>query len=200
MFAKLQHRPAPVIALSCSFFSVLAPHSQHPTFQPATYVLTVCDYPFCPQTLTDLPTQRPHPKSFEINTFRTVFLTTEGIPLSSHSGTHPRLWIHLSFQSLAGTHFATPLFSNSCRNVGCTPLPGTSDRTGTLALSSLSATLMNLPASVANKRLNRKSKPFRCNTYEKTGLGPLLFCNVQKLDAETFGRSERDQGTATRSR
>jgi hypothetical protein len=186
VFAKLQHRPAPAIALSCSFFSVLAPHSQHPTFQPATDVITVFDYPLCPQTLTDLPTQRPQPKSFEINVFHTVFLATEGIPLAFYSGTHPVfLFNHLpepilqplSFQIHAGTG-------------GCTPLADTSDRAGTLALSSLSATLMNLPASVANKRLNRKSKPFRCNTYKKTGVGPLLFAmfrssTLRRLDVQT---------------
>jgi len=35
------------------------------------------------------------------------------------------------------------------------------------SLSSLAATLMDLPASVANKRLPGSAKPFSCNTYKK---------------------------------
>jgi len=65
---------------------------------------------------------------------------------------------------------------------GVYPLPDTPDRTGALALSSLPATLMTLPASVANKRLNLKAKLFRCNTYKKPGGGGLLFSDIQ-----TFG-------------
>src|SRR6267143_6689368 len=49
-------------------------------------------------------------------------------------------------------------------------------------ISPLDATLMDLPASVANKRLTAIAKPFRCNTYKKPGGGypqlshlPLLF-------------------------
>ena len=121
VFAKRQHRPTPPTTLPFSFFSVLAPHSQHSNFQPATDVITVFDYHPFYHTLTDLPSQRRQRKPFEINPFRIVFLATEGIPLSSHSGTHPRLCIHLSFQSLAGTHFATSFFSNSCRNGGVYP-------------------------------------------------------------------------------
>ena len=42
---------------------------------------------------------------------------------SSHFGTHLTPFISLSFQPLPGVHFATPFFSNSCRNgEGCTPL------------------------------------------------------------------------------
>ena len=37
----------------------------------------------------------------------------------------------------------------------------------TIGLSRLDATLMDLPASVANKRLTTWLKPFRCNTYKK---------------------------------
>src|SRR5260370_24905733 len=36
----------------------------------------------------------------------------------------------------------------------------------------LAATLMDLPASVANKRLTVWAKPFRCNTYKKQGVPP----------------------------
>jgi len=39
------------------------------------------------------------------------------------------------------------------------------------SLSPLSATLMHLPANVANKRLTAKAKPFKCNTYKNTGGG-----------------------------
>jgi hypothetical protein len=38
-----------------------------------------------------------------------------------------------------------------------------------IALSPLAATLMDIPASVANKGLNCLAKPFRCNTYKKHG-------------------------------
>src|SRR6266478_8162595 len=38
--------------------------------------------------------------------------------------------------------------------------------------SPLSATLMDLPVSIANKRLNVLAKSFRCNTYKKQGEGP----------------------------
>ena len=40
------------------------------------------------------------------------------------------------------------------------------------SLSSLNATLMRLPSSVANKRLTGRAKPFRRNTYTKPGGGP----------------------------
>src|SRR5260370_35358645 len=40
------------------------------------------------------------------------------------------------------------------------------------SLSSLNATLMHLPSSVANKRLTVRAKPFRRNTYTKPGEGP----------------------------
>ncbi len=49
------------------------------------------------------------------------------------------------------------------------------------APSPLAATLMHLPVSVADKRLTRRAKLFRCNTYKKRGgrvctpiLGPKL--------------------------
>jgi hypothetical protein len=42
-------------------------------------------------------------------------------------------------------------------------------------ISPLSATLMNIPASVANKRLAELTKPFRCKTYKKPGGTPALF-------------------------
>jgi len=47
----------------------------------------------------------------------------------------------------------------------------------TIALSPLAATLMNLPASVANKRLIGLAKYFRCNTYKKHG-GPFRRSHV----------------------
>ena len=53
-------------------------------------------------------------------------------------------------------------------------------------LSPLAATLMNLPASVAKKKTYGKSKPFRCNTYKKHGMG------VKWL---TIGGLHRDPGT-----
>src|SRR5260370_1270729 len=40
-------------------------------------------------------------------------------------------------------------------------------------VSPLNATLMDLPASVANKRLTVRPKPFRCNIYKKPGGYPL---------------------------
>jgi hypothetical protein len=43
------------------------------------------------------------------------------------------------------------------------------------SLSPLAATLMDLPASVANKRLTTLAKPFRCNTYKNHGGGVHLF-------------------------
>jgi len=60
----------------------------------------------------------------------------------------------------------------------------------TIGLSSLAATLTSLPASVANKRLTARLKPFRCNTYKKPGVGiPLLaFPDVRPLDVWTFRR------------
>jgi hypothetical protein len=195
--AKRQHRPTPPTALPFSSFlaAALLPRRSNVEIEVPPNLWRVDPdpvgtfkrsnvfsfYPFCPQTLTDLPTQRPQPKSFEIKAFRTLFLATEGIPLASHSGTHSRLCICLSFQSLAGTHFATSFFSNSCRNGGCTPLPGAPDRTGALALSFLSATLMALPASVANKDLTSRLNSLDA-TLTKTGGGGLLFSDIQ-----TFG-------------
>jgi hypothetical protein len=43
-----------------------------------------------------------------------------------------------------------------------------------LPLSPLAATLIELPVSVANKRLTNLAKPFRCNTYKiQGGRGPI---------------------------
>ena len=124
----------------------------------------------------------------------------------SHFGTHLLQSISLSFHTSTGTHFATPLFSNSSRNGGCPPLPATSDRTGALALSSLSATLMAVPTSVANKRLSHEAKPFRCNICKNSGEGVCSSAMFRRLDFETFERSDgfkvrrRGQGRSGRRR
>ena len=80
----------------------------------------------------------------------------------------------------------------------------------TRGLSPLAATLMDRPASVANKRLTLRlvmAKPCRCNTYKKQGVPPAsqmlsLFpasrgSDVQtcrRSDVETFGCSDVFKG------
>src|SRR6267154_447402 len=100
------------------------------------------------------------------------FSSARTVGHNSHFGTHLPPPISLSFQSLSGTHFATPFFSNSCRNVGgCTPFnfQRSNVQTFLAPINPLDATLMNLPATVANKRLTSSTKPFRCNTYKNHG-------------------------------
>ncbi len=63
VFAKLQHRLDPSPPLPCS-------ESISTTLIQTVY----------PQTLTDSPTQRHHHNSFGINTFRTLFTATGGVP------------------------------------------------------------------------------------------------------------------------
>jgi len=57
--------------------------------------------------------------------------------------------------------------------VGGSPLtcPTQSESLPTIPLNPLDATLMDLPANVANKRLTACPKAFRCNTYRKRGEG-----------------------------
>jgi hypothetical protein len=60
-------------------------------------------------------------------------------------------------------------------------------------LSPLDATLMDRPASVANKRLTVVTKPFKCNTYKKQGGYPLqvsyrFTSTFRRWDVPTFRR------------
>jgi hypothetical protein len=72
VFAKSQHRPTPPSALPLSSFlaAALLPRRSN--------VSSI--YPFCPQTFTGSPTQRPQANPFEIKAFHTLFIATEGIP------------------------------------------------------------------------------------------------------------------------
>jgi hypothetical protein len=91
----------------------------------------------------------------------------------------------------------TPLESALTKTAGCHPLflppipilepipspiipvfHGIGDVTP-IALSPLAATLIDLPASVANKRLTVLAKLFRCNTYEKHGGGVPVMVNQE---------------------
>src|SRR6266567_921030 len=76
----------------------------------------------------------------------------------------------LPFNPFADPHplnlYATIFYKNMARE-GDAPAPAGS--LPTLALSPLAATLMDLSASVANKRLTGQAKLFRCNTYKKQG-------------------------------
>jgi hypothetical protein len=77
VFVKRQHRPAPQPR------SISPRFSRQPSFRDVeTFKRSNVSpiYPFCPQTFTGSPTQRPQPNPFEINAFRTLFLATEGIP------------------------------------------------------------------------------------------------------------------------
>src|SRR6266567_3304343 len=73
----------------------------------------------------------------------------------------------LPFNPFADPHplnlYATIFYKNMARE-GDAPAPAGS--LPTLALSPLAATLMDLSASVANKRLTGQAKLFRCNTYK----------------------------------
>jgi hypothetical protein len=60
----------------------------------------------------------------------------------------------------------------------------------TIALSPLAATLMGLPASVANKRLTAPANSFSCNTYKKQGAPEasysILSAFMGEMDAARF--------------
>src|SRR6266478_4973292 len=77
-------------------------------------------YPLSFQPFTDSLTQRETRICFSFNHLRTLSIATEGVPPSSHFGTHPlRIprspcsTIPLIFIQLRGTHYASPLFSYS---------------------------------------------------------------------------------------
>src|SRR5258708_51453 len=63
----------------------------------------------------------------------------------------------------------------------------------------LPPTLMDFLASVANKRLTARAKPFRCNTYKKPGVGvffPFWYAlsTVEGSTVEEWGDGDRSQG------
>jgi len=93
---------------------------------------------------------------------------------------------HYSRKSLPHNPFAdhhplTPVVSILYKNIGrCRQTPGPKSllsRPPFALLTLLAATLTELPASVANKRLTDLAKPFSCNTYKKHGGG----CELQFL-------------------
>ena len=90
------------------------------------------------------------------------------LPQSSRNY-HPKSCPVISF---ADPHPLTPVESYRFKNHG-----GKGALLAThhspLHLNPLAATLMDLPTSIASKRLTSKRKAFRCNTYIKTG-GTLL--------------------------
>jgi len=114
------------------------------------------------------PRRSPFPKSFTylVTSSRSCFLfsksfhchTSENSPVSLAIATDPKMPSRKSF---------------SC-HTSETPRGLHSDTVGravSRALSSLAATLMDLLANVANKRLTNFPKSFRCNTYTKPGEG-----------------------------
>jgi hypothetical protein len=123
VFANLQHRPTPPTALPFSSFlaAALLPRRSDVEIEAPPNLWRVDPdpvgtfkrsnvspiYPFCPQTLADLPTQRPQPNPFEINAFRTLFLATEGYTPSSHFGTH--LLLMTITQALLFMHLREPI-------------------------------------------------------------------------------------------
>jgi hypothetical protein len=74
--------------------------------------------------------------------------------------------------SFADPHPLTPVASILYKNSGGQGVPRSAIPCRHFAsISPLNATLMNLPANVANKRLAIQAKPFICNTYKKQGEG-----------------------------
>ena len=127
MFAKRQHQPAPPTAHSCSFFSVLAPHSQHSNLQPATcnlrsnaLRLSLLSSGAYRLTYTTASTQ-----PFWNQYFSHLFTRDGGVyptlPISELMPPPRQQESPLSFHAFTGTHFATPFFSDSCRNGGVHP-------------------------------------------------------------------------------
>jgi len=89
-----------------------------------------------------------------------------------------RTLVHNGRLSTLCLSISCALFSS--RRRVCTPPPrrfdfgGSNVQTFLVPLNTLSATLMNLRANVANKRLTAQAKLFKCNTYKKVGGGWLL--------------------------
>ncbi len=107
--------------------------------------------------------------------------TCLGRRLPQHSNLQPaNISTPLNPNSLPFNPFADPhplnlyatIFYKNMAGEGDAPAPAGS--LPTLALSPLAATLMDLSASVANKRLTGQAKLFRCNTYKnpRGGLRP----------------------------
>src|SRR5260370_28940587 len=89
---------------------------------------------------------------------------------ASHFGTHLISSISLSFHTLTGTPFCNPfVFMVFHLMGGCTPAPRRSGGRAVLPLSPLSATLMHLPASVANKRLTAGLNPLAATLTRNVG-------------------------------
>src|SRR6266851_7350363 len=91
---------------------------------------------------------------------------------ASHFGTHLISSISLSFHTLTGTPFCNPFVSMVFHLMGgCTPAPRRSSRRAIMPLSPLSATLMNPPATVANKRLTAGLSPLSATLTKNRGWG-----------------------------
>ncbi len=86
-------------------------------------------------------------------------LNPKSLPLNPFADPHPlNLYATIFYKNMAGE-------GDAPAPVGSLP---------TLALSPLAATLMDLSASVANKKLTGQAKLFRCNTYKKPGGGDAM--------------------------
>ena len=161
VFVKLQHRlvppPLPLLANSKRTTSIQL---------------------LCHQSLADSPTQRHHHISLGINAFRPLFNVTGGVPPLlpfrnsplPHPGRNgPFLFMHLRdpilqpfcFQILAGMAGVPPIRQLGRSDVQTFPIP----------ISPLTATLMDLPESVANKRLNTRLSLLDATLAESMGRG-----------------------------
>ena len=63
-----------------------SPTLQRGCFSKRALTLSPAPYPLCFHTLTHSPTQRHWHNSFPVNQLRTLFIATEGVPLSPHLG------------------------------------------------------------------------------------------------------------------
>jgi len=121
----------------------------------------------------------------------------------SRSGRDTSTWLDsksFPLNSFVDPHPLTPVASILYKNMGGQGVPRSAISCPHFASTSpLAATLMDLPASVANKRLTARAKPFRCNTYKKPGGGVLFpfwyaWRAVEKSAIEEGGDGDRSQG------
>ena len=93
-------------------------------------------------------------------------LSPNSFPLNLFANPHPlNLVVSIFYKNIAGARRLS-CSSNSQPQLSTFNLP--------FSISPLNATLMDLPASVANKRLTPLPKSFSCNTYKKHGGGGIF--------------------------
>ncbi len=120
----------------------------------------------------------------------------------SRSGRDTSTWLDsksFPLNSFVDPHPLTPVASILYKNMGGQGVPRSAISCPHFASTSpLAATLMDLPASVANKRLTARAKPFRCNTYKKPGGRGIVPILVRPEHSRRVNYRRGEMGTGAR--